>query len=70
MSNLKFPEQVEMMKLKIVPLLFLAAAVAAHEEESPPILQGFVHSLGIPEQAFVIGLTAVILVCYVLWKRV
>ena len=69
MSNLKFPEQVEMMKLKILPLLLLAAE-AVHEEEGPPILQGFVHSLGIPEQAFVIGLTAVILVCYVLWKKV
>ena len=58
------------MRSRIIIFLLLAAAAAAHEEESPPILQGFVHSLGIPEQAFVIGLTAVILVCYVLWKKV
>lgn len=57
------------MKSKILPLLLLAQLVFAHEEENPPLLQGFVHWLGISEEAFAIGGAIIFLALYLLWKK-
>lgn len=62
------------MKTKILLMLFaasqLTAIAAAHEEENPPLLQGFVHWLGLSEDMFVLGGTAVILFLVWLWKKI
>jgi len=53
---------------KTLFLLLTESLALAHEEENPPILQGFVHWLGLSEELFIFGLTAIVLVAYLLWK--
>lgn len=56
--------------MKRILLIFLFSAIAAaHEEANPPLLQPLVHSLGLSEDVFVIGGTAVILFLVWLWRR-